>query len=352
MSIEVLSPQSPQWKSIYDRLPIEQKDVFYSPEFADLCQTELYSESVVKCATSLKNGDEILYPYVERDMGSLTGIPSLSGVKDISSLYGRGGLVVGTTNSERILRFHEEIGEYFHMNNIFCGFDRYHPIITNDRYAGIKTQMRDVGGFVVVDLSPPIEDIESSFVHSTRKHLRKADRNELSCVVESNGENINAFLDIYYKTMDRNAANGFYYFKKDFFCKLGEKMKGMFHFFYVLKDGKAVSCELVLHHGIYCHSFLGGTTSDAMPLCANHFLKREIVRFYKSRGCRYFLLGGGSQPNDGIFNFKKSFAPDGVLPSRIGFTIWNTQTYDKVRNEFIKANKAVVENRFQFYDPN
>jgi len=352
MTIETFCPKSPEWNAIFDDLPNNQKDVFYSPGFADLCQSELYPEYAVKCAAFRKNGEAILYPYVERDMASLTGMPCFSGIKDISGLYGRGGLVLGNTNAERVSEFHDDIAGLFKEKNIFCGFDRFHPVLSNERCASQKTEIRDIGGFVVVDLSPRIDDIELSFLHSTRKHLRKADRNELTCAVHSSGHNIDIFLEIYYKTMDRCSANKFYYFKKSFFSKMEEKINGMFNFFYVLKDGKAVSCELVLHCGLYCHSFLGGTTAEAMPLCANHFLKREIIRFYKNLGCKYFLLGGGAQPNDGIFNFKKSFAPDGVFSSLIGCTILNAQIYGEVKNEFVKSNESISHNRFQFYDSN
>jgi hypothetical protein len=79
-------------------------------------------------------------------------------------------------------------------------------------------------------------------------------------------------------------------------------------------------------------------------------LKREIVRFLKRRGAEFFLLGGGARPDDGIFHFKKAYAPNGVLPSRIGGTIWNIELYEQLRRDLSIAGAEMQAHRFQFYD--
>ncbi len=128
-------------------------------------------------------------------------------------------------------------------------------------------------------------------------------------------------------------------------------MPDQYHFFYSISAGQIVSCELVLPHGKYGHSFLGGTRREALHLCANPMLKREIIRFLKGQGVEFFLLGGGTRPNDGIFDFKKAYAPEGVLPSRIGGTVWNLNSYEGLKEELSSAGVAIPEGRFQFYDP-
>jgi hypothetical protein len=150
--------------------------------------------------------------------------------------------------------------------------------------------------------------------------------------------------------MDRNAANDFYYFPEAFFAGLPHYLRGKFLFFYAEHGGEIVSCELVLHHGAYSHSFLGGTWREALPLAANPLLKIAILEQMKALGCEYFLLGGGQAPDDGIFNFKKAYAPDGVLPSYVGGTIWQADTYEGLRQEMLTSGLPMAGNRFQFYD--
>lgn len=352
MQFIVLKPDSPEWAALFERLPYDQQDVFYTSSFARLCQESLNKHDEVLCAAMTGQNEVILYPFVKRDLASLTGVSSFDGLCDITSLYGRGGIVATRTALQHMTTFHAAMTGYCRENAIVCGFDRFHPVIANDAFASTEAKVMEVGGFVVVDMRPEMNEIEASFRHSVRKNLRKAEQAGITCFAESNCDHIEYFLDIYYHTMERNSAQGFYYFSKEYFAVLNKLMQGQFHFFYAVAEDEIVSCELVIHHGKYGHSFLGGTKREALPLCANPILKREIIFFLKELGCEYFLLGGGAHPNDGIFNFKKTYAPEGVLPSRIGGTIWDHQAYGRLKDELISTGVAISGNRFQFYDVN
>lgn len=350
MSFCILKPDSPEWGNLFDSLPLDQQDLFYSPSFARLCKNTINQKDEVLCATMTSEASVVLYPFVKRNLAILTGCSTFADLYDITSLYGRGGIVGSIAALRDIAPFHTAMGVYCRENAIVCGFDRFHPIIANDVCAAPEAKIMEVGGFVVVDMRPEMGEIEKTFKHSLRKHLRKAERNGISCFAESNCDHLKDFLDIYYHTMDRNSALGFYYFSEEYFVTLNREMPGQFHFFYAVAGENIISCELVLHHGKYCHSFLGGTKQEAMPLCANQILKREIISFLKDRGCEYFLLGGGASPYDGIFDFKKAYAPEGVLPSRVGGTIWDHQAYERLRVDLSSAGLPIQNNRFQFYD--
>jgi hypothetical protein len=350
MSFSVLNPDSPEWASYFDALPIDQRDVYYSPSFARLFQETINKGDEVCCAAMNTDEGALLYPFVKRNLGRLTGVDRLLGLCDTISLYGRGGVVGSQTALQNIDFFNQRLASYCKENSVVCSFDRFHPILKNETLASKSAKLLDVGGFVVVDLRPEMTDIENSFKHSVRKNLRKAERNDVTCIIESNGNHLKDFLDIYYQTLSRNEAREFYYFNEEFFVALCDMLAGQFHFFYAIVAGSIVSCELVLHHGKYCHSFLGGTYKEALHLCANQLLKREILSFCRQLGCEYFLLGGGQAPNDGVFNFKKAFAPKGVRPSYIGGTCWDSTTYEKLKMELPANGFEIALNRFQFYD--
>ena len=89
---------------------------------------------------------------------------------------------------------------------------------------------------------------------------------------------------------------------------------------------------------------------EALPLAANPMLKQEILREMKLRGCDYFLLGGGYTPNDGIFKFKRAYAPDGVYPSYIGGSVWQADAYEQLHDDLTSSRKGISDSRFQFYD--
>jgi hypothetical protein len=350
MPFKILKPDDPQWKELFDSLPLHQQDVFYCPSFARLCQTTINRNDEVCCAAMTFDANVVLYPFVRRNVGRLTGSRSFSGLYDITSMYGRGGIVASRFAEVEFASFHATFADYCHETAVICGFDRFHPVIVNHVWAGPSASVVDVGGFVVVDMRPEMSEIETSFKSSVNKDLRKAERNGITCFAESDSDHLTEFLAIYRHTLGRNSAADFYYFSDEYFSTLGRELSGQFHYFYAVAGGEIVSCELVLHCGKYCHSFLGGTVREALSLCANPPLKREIIRFLKDRGAEYFLLGGGARPDDGIFKFKKAYAPEGVLPSRIGGTIWDHPSYERLKSHLTSAGEAFSSNRFQFYD--
>lgn len=350
MRFEVLEPEAARWAELFDGLPREAQDVFYTPGFAQLCQKTIDTGYLVRCAAgTCLDGSVLLYPFVQRPIGGMVDIPVAAEMQDSISLYGRGG-VVGMASKESLAAFHDELADYMRLNRVICSFDRLHPLMSNEKFSSPASAIRDVGGFVIVDLALTLEELEASFKPSVRKDIRKAQRNGVLCMSESSSDHIDEFLDIYYQTMERNSASDFYFFPKEFFTALASHLPGMFSFFYAEHDQRIVSCELVLHCGDYSHSFLGGTRRDALPLAANPLLKFEICKTMKAKGSRYFLLGGGQAADDGIFNFKKAYAPEGVYSSRICGTIWDSSAYNQLQQAMIVAGLPVAPNRFQYYE--
>jgi|GEM_PF-2497486 len=348
--LTILSPDDKEWDVIFNSLPLEQQDIYYTSSFCRLCQSTIYSKHQVLCAAMYIDGQSFMYPFVKRSVGLISGLKEYSDVYDTNGIYGRNGIVCTDNNRLKIDFFNKEFQKYANNNNIICSFDRFHPIIRNENLMHVSAQVVKNDEFVFVDLSRSESEIRKLFKHSVRKCIKKSEREGVTCFSEKNFDHIDAFLDIYIRTMDRNSAENFYYFSKDFFTKLCEYCPDNFTFFYASVSGEIVSCELVLHYGIYSHSFLGGTTSKGMQLCANSQLKSYIIFHMKHLNCEYFLLGGGSTPNDGIFNYKKSFSKDGVIPSFIGGVFWDICILKKLKFDLIESGLPILENRIQFYD--
>lgn len=134
------------------------------------------------------------------------------------------------------------------------------------------------------------------------------------------------FLSIYRHTLTRNQADGFYYFKDRFYEAIHKGLQGNFLYAHTLKEGQVISTELLLYNQTYLHSFLGGTLENFYEYRPNNVLKHEIILWAKRKGIRYFLLGGGYREGDGIFRYKRSFAPRGVMDFWIGKKIHDQKT--------------------------
>lgn len=353
MTFQVLKSGDSRWQELFAALPPERQDVFYAPGFAALCQETIHADHEVLCATWSGDGGVLLYPFVRRDLARLTGVETLAGKFDMISLYGRGGAAADPAlTAEALASFQRQLRAWAADNRVICLFDRYHPVWANEAAADPETRIMDVGGFVAIDLADGIEAVEKRYKYSIRKDLAKAERGGVSTVIETDATHLDGFLDVYTHTMDRRHARDFYYFDREFFEGLDRHLPGQFFFIHALIEGKIVSTELVLKHGLFAHSFLGGTLREAQPHCPNHRLKRDLIRWLAIEGCRYFLLGGGSSENDGIFNYKRAFAPEGVLPSRIGGLMLDPAAYQEARDIWGQAGRELDARRFQFYDPN
>jgi len=199
---------------------------------------------------------------------------------------------------------------------------------------------------VVVDLTQ--EDIwMNSYEHSVRKNVNKALRNGLE-VVHYYGKDIpkmmlESFLNIYDKTMKRNAADSVYFFSEKFFSTLIKNLPLQTLYFFTLKDDEPISCEVVIAGNQTAYSYLGGTISDFYSLRPNDILKHHIIEKLKEKNLKYFMLGGGVTTRDGIFKYKKSFAKKGVRDFFIGKRIHNQAIYDLLCRTWERKNAEKIE---------
>ena len=146
-------------------------------------------------------------------------------------------------------------------------------------------------------------------------------------MVDLKGENLESFLQIYSSTMMRNQAKQSYYFEDAFYREINT-MTGHFAYFYVLLEEKRIASELVLMGPDAIYSFLGGTDDEYFSYRPNDYLKCCIIRWGIENGYKRFVLGGGYGADDGIFRYKKSFAPNGIIPFYTGQAIFDPKAYD------------------------
>ena len=240
---------------------------------------------------------------------------------DLSTPYGYGGFWVEGTAYEEI---NEVYATYCREQGYVCEFVRFHLLSKYRQfYSGTcETHTHNV----VRTLELSLNEMQMDFEHKVRKNLKKAVAAELEVDIDITGARIDDFIEIYYSTMDRTGAEDNFLFSKEFFIKLNE-MEGNYVYLHVLSEGKIISTELVLYGSENCYSFLGGTNRDFFHLRPNDFLKYEIIKWAKEKGLKKFILGGGYGEDDGIFKYKKSLAPNGIVDFYIGKNIFNKKIY-------------------------
>ena len=254
---------------------------------------------------------------------------------DFATPYGYGGwLLEGEGNPAPL---YAAYCNWCQKNGVVSEFVRF-QLFSNSResYYGEVTQRNNN---VIRMLNCPIEHMIMTFEHKVRKNLKKAIASGLEVRVDLKGEQLNDFLRIYYGTMNRNNAEQSYYFEESFFNQINV-LCGNYVYFHVILNGKVISSELVLLGPKTMYSYLGGTDNAYFSCRPNDFLKYHIIQWGIGKGYQQFVLGGGHGLDDGIFRYKKSFAPDGIVPFYTGQMVFNKSAYQRLISNRKQSEKA------------
>lgn len=263
----------------------------------------------------------------KRDISNVHGLKGIGKNKyfDLITPYGYGGFIFD--GNSKIIQ--EAYNDYCKNNRIVCEFVRFNLFADAWKYYDGDTETRTHN--IVRRLNIPLEDMIMDFKHKVRKNIHAAERNGLVVEIHEKDKEtrLDDFLDIYYGTMQRNNAKDSFYFDKSFFEDINN-MENNAAYFYVLSGDKVISTELVIYDKNNCYSYLGGTDSDYFPLRPNEILKYEIIKWAYTKNLKNFVLGGGYGSDDGIYNYKLGFDPNGVYDFYIGRKIFDRKLYDEL----------------------
>ena len=316
---EVLTADDPGWLARWEAWP--EREVHAHPEYVRLYE----SEGRPLCAVA----DGVLYPFLLRDDPA-----------DVVTPYGYGGAFrTGEAEANPFWRAFDawaaEQGVLSELVRLSLFPERLLP------YPGTSEQ-RLVN--VVRDLESTGEELWMDYEHKVRKNVKKARRSGLVVEIDEGGDRLDDFVRLYEHTLDRRGAAERYRFARPFFERIRERLAGHFLLAHVLEDGQVVSSELVLLSATTAYSFLGGTDEGAFELRPNDLLKVELFRWAKDAGKRRFVLGGGQREDDGIFRYKRSFAPRGLVPFEVGMRVFDPERYAELsrgrQTEFFPAYRS------------
>ncbi|ACV63618.1 conserved hypothetical protein [Desulfofarcimen acetoxidans DSM 771] len=344
---EVISPsQTNRWLEAIKR--IDGLDLHYRLEYCRLWADDGWPEMFVY----QEGNDYLVYPYIIRSINQIPGFKDKLSEElyDITTPYGFGGPI---TSQEAGIKFRENFyqcfSRYCYEKNIISEFIRFHPLLENHRLWEEQLTLTQVSSNVYVDLTCSPEELWANYDYSNRKNIKKAYKEGLKVLIEEEPFHFQEFLAIYHHTMDRNKASGSYYFPQEFYEQLHCDLKGCFIYAHTIKDGKIISTELLVFNERYIHSFLGGTLLEYFSCRPNNILKHEIIEWARSKGIKYFLLGGGYADEDGIFRYKRSFSRNGVKDFYVGKKVHNEEAVKRLEQLMIFEKRMHGENYFPPY---
>lgn len=319
-----------EWEKAWNLLPPEARDAFAHPGYyrAFAC---LEPGAMPECAVLRDRRGILLHPYFRRDLRAIPWLGAPEGSCDLMTAYGYGGIYGDTGREDLLDDFMALFGGHCAGTGVVAELVRLNPLLGSEAALSRRYDLRKGNRQVAVDLRRTDDEIWRGYRHNNRKNVNKALRSGVEIVREDPlGPRFGDFLSIYASTMVRRDADEGFLFPGGFYRTLAEGLGNGCRMFYALSGGVTVSAEMVLASGTAVYSFLGGTKEEFFELRPNNLLKHEIIRWARDAGYRSFLLGGGPGGDDGIFDYKRSFAPDGILDFHLACRVFDEDLYGRL----------------------
>jgi UDP-perosamine 4-acetyltransferase len=121
------------------------------------------------------------------------------------------------------------------------------------------------------------------------------------------GEDLSIFRKIYRQTMERLHADDFFFFADEYYDHLSSELADRFLVVNALADGRPVASAIFLADSQLAHYHLAGSNDEGRRHGAATLLVMVASEWARQRGCSLLHLGGGLQPDDSLWEFKRGF---------------------------------------------
>jgi hypothetical protein len=317
------------WIQLWEHWP--QREVMAHPEFVRLFTRD--GQKVLAAAARGRQGGA-LYPFIQRPLQAEPWCPSGAGGCDLTTAYGYGGPFAWGLGTEETQAFWSQLDRWARDNDVVTSFARLsvfpEDLLPFDGDVEVNSPN------IVRHLELSDEELWNDYLPKVRQNVRRALSRGCELEVDTDGARMEEFHQIYTATMTRRNASSYYFFPREFFERILERLKGHCAFFHVIHQGRAVSSELVLLSRRHAYFFLGGTLAESFELRPNELLQHETFRWCRDAGKRALVLGGGYRGSEGLLKYKRSFAPRGEVPFRVGMKTYAAAPADRL----VEARRA------------
>ena len=326
--------ESEEWILYLNKLPIEQQDIYYTPEYYALYENN--GDGKACCFIFEKDGDLALYPFLINSINKL-GYDLDAEYYDIQGAYGYNGVISSSYDKLFIEEFYSNFESFCQEKNIVAEFIRFHPLIFNYLFSENNINITFDRKTVYVDLTKSEEEIFSSFQRSTRKQIRNGvNKYGLKVLTLSNNTSYtDTFTDIYWEAMKRVNSVKYLYFNKRYFKELFDN--SFTYQFIALYEEKPVAIISAMNYGNFMQGHLGGALTNSLHLSSYSLLYWEMIKKAKMSGNTFLHVGGGatSKENDSLLKFKQNFSKQ-LADFYIGKKIHSDIIYSEVRKQWKK----------------
>lgn len=246
---------------------------------------------------------------------------------DFATPYGYGGWLIEGSNTEELFC---EYPKWCVENGIISEFVRFHPMIKNHVACRDFYDVIELGEVVHMDLSSP-EGIWTNISSKNRNVIRKAIKNEVRIYNGRFPEIYETFRNIYNGTMDKDEADEYYYFGKEFYRSVLEDLPQNAQVFFAEMNEKVIAASIVLASNGRMNYHLSGSLREYSSFAPTNLLLYKAALWGNENGYRTFYLGGGvGTGEDSLFKFKRAFFRGDLNRFYIGKKIYDNDKYQEL----------------------
>lgn len=233
---------------------------------------------------------------------------------DFTSVYGYPGPLFNVDYSELseelIIGFVTEFKRFCLSEKLVSGFMRLHPLLQQQELMQKLGTIIDLNKTIAIDLMLPSEDQRKLYRKSLKSELNQLRRKGFTVEVAQNQEEIDAFIAIYYETMDRVEATKSYYFGRDYFMKFLGNNEFSTSLLVAKFEGEITAGAIFTATAGIMQYHLAGTKEAFIKDTPMKLILDEARLLGNEKGYTHLHLGGGvgGSDDDSLFRFKSGFS--------------------------------------------
>ena len=309
-----------QWDEIV--MSFAEYDVYYLSGYVKAFQ--IHGDGIPQLLFYDENGLRAIYVYMKR-------YTSIEGIYDSITPYGYGGVLFeGDKALNKMLLFWESYLGKMKEEGIIDNFVRYHPVLGNAVFMKEISDVIDLGKTVAIDLTSP-EIIWENIASKNRNMIRKAEKTGIEIYHSHNDELFNDFIWIYNATMNKDNANQYYYFDKEFYQSIHNDLNGHYEMFYAVYEEQIIAMSIMIFANKQMHYHLSGSVMEYRNLAPSNLLLYKAAIWGYEQGYKTFHLGGGvGSGEDNLYKFKVAFNRKSDYQFSIAKHIFDKEKYDEL----------------------
>ncbi len=324
MSVLLTLENKKEWNEYLQRIPAENRDIYFTPEYYSLYQN--YGDGEACCYVFEKDGEIVMYPFLRNPITPLRYKLDKE-YYDIQGAYGYNGIIASNHGTDFINAFWVSFDEWCRNNDVVAEFSRFHPLLNNHLLASPQMKTFYSRHTVVLDLTD--NDIWMHQISSkNRNMIRKAEKEGVT-IVES--DDYETFRQLYNGTMSDLHADDFYFFPPEYYSEYKKTFQGESMLCLAMYNGNAIAGSMFMYSNNYAHYHLSARDRQYSRYAANNLILWYGIQKAKERGCKWLHFGGGTtgDDNDSLLKFKRDFSKT-LGEFWIGKRVHNQLVFDEI----------------------